>query len=46
MEHIEDLKTDLQCEFKNRIDFLLEKTFQKYDKVEKSFSRFFNTDDL
>jgi hypothetical protein len=43
---LEVLKDDLELEFKGRIDGLLDDTFKKYDKVEKSFSRFFNSDDL
>ena len=45
-EYINDLKNDMQIEFKQRIDLLLEKTFLKYDKVQKSFSKFFNSDEL
>ena len=40
------IKEEMVETFKYRIDSLLEETFRKYDRVEKSFSKFFNSDEL
>jgi hypothetical protein len=40
------VKHQLEVTFKQRIDAILDMTFQKYDAVQKSFSKFFNSDDL